>query len=818
MTKKNFEKHIFLFSLLFLFGMINTVNAATFTVTNTNDSGAGSLRDAITQANTNAQADTINFDPAVFNVAQTITLTSGEIQIGPDGTNPGRLVVINGPGANLLTISGGNASRIFLLGPQFNANVTMNGMTLRDGNGISSVSNGNGGAIYAQVVANLTLNSMVIRNNVVTAVASGGGIYVNSSATTVINDSLITENSAYNLGGIFVDSNTFTMRNTIVSNNRAIPGDVGGIGTNLGTVDIKNCQITGNKADRDIGGMNANSGTINITDTLISGNDSAGGSGGGLRLNQPRVANLRRVTISNNVGSGLDIDRISEAVNIIDSTISNNHVRDFDGFVGEAGGGINIANESNSPTRIINTTISGNSAPDSGGGIHNFSPGLEIINSTIVNNFTTKSDGRFGGGGIYDGELARSGGGSFGFRFKIQNSIVANNTSGSVGPDIRSGFDSAGYNIIGNTSGVNNSTANTGDQFNVNPNVGALADNGGPTRTHALLAGSPAINAGSNALAVDQNGNPLQFDQRGSCYKRIVGGTVDIGAYEKDATGQCGSTKFDFDGDGKADISTFRNSNRTWYINQSTGGFTGVQFGLASDKLAPADYDGDGKSDVAVFRESEGNFYILNSSDGSVRIENFGLAGDKLTVGDWDGDGKADLSVWREGSQGVFYYRGSSNNPSGGITFVPFGTTGDKPLRGDFDGDGKQDAAVFRPSNGVWYIRQSSDNQIRYVQFGLGSDTLVPADYDGDGKTDIAVFRNGVWYILQSANNQVRYETFGLASDKLVPADYDGDGKVDVAVFRNGVWYILQSSNGSVSYINFGLSDDRPIPNAYITQ
>ena len=66
----------------------------------------------------------------------------------------------------------------------------------------------------------------------------------------------------------------------------------------------------------------------------------------------------------------------------------------------------------------------------------------------------------------------------------------------------------------------------------LNPMLGALANNGGPTQTMALLPGSPAIDAGSNALAVDANGNPLTTDQRGAGFPRIVGGTVDIGAYE----------------------------------------------------------------------------------------------------------------------------------------------------------------------------------------------------------------------------------------------------------------------------------------------
>ncbi|MGC2234655.1 MAG: S8 family serine peptidase [Pyrinomonadaceae bacterium] len=275
-------------------------------------------------------------------------------------------------------------------------------------------------------------------------------------------------------------------------------------------------------------------------------------------------------------------------------------------------------------------------------------------------------------------------------------------------------------------------------------------------------------------------------------------------------------TPFDFDGDGKSDLSVFRSSNMNWYINRSSNNqLSGAQFGLSSDKLAPADFDGDGKTDIAVRREAEGNFYILNSSDNSVRVENFGLAGDVLSVGDWDSDGKADLAVYRAGAQSFFYYRGSLNNPSGSVTSIAWGISGDFPQRGDFDGDSKADAAVFRPSNNVWYILQSSNNSVRYDYWGLGTDKFVPADYDGDAKIDLAVFRNGVWYIKQSANNQPRYEYYGLSTDTLVPADYDGDGKIDVAIFRNGQWYLNQSTSG-LTVANFGLNGDAPIPAAFI--
>lgn len=279
----------------------------------------------------------------------------------------------------------------------------------------------------------------------------------------------------------------------------------------------------------------------------------------------------------------------------------------------------------------------------------------------------------------------------------------------------------------------------------------------------------------------------------------------------------------DFDADGKADPSIYRGSNGFWYINRSTAGFTAVQWGLATDKLAPADYDGDDKADVAIWREdvaTVAGFYILQSSTNTMRIERFGQTGDDpAIVGDWDGDGKADPAVHRGpggGPQAYIYFRGSLNNPSGNVTYLPWGISGDKAMRGDFDGDGKMDPAVFRPSNGVWYISQSSNGSIRFENWGIASDKFVPADYDGDAKTDIAVFRSGVWYIKQSSNSQTAYINWGLATDTLVPADYDGDGKTDAAVYRNGVWYERLSGTGSMSVVNFGLSTDTAVAGAFV--
>ena len=287
----------------------------------------------------------------------------------------------------------------------------------------------------------------------------------------------------------------------------------------------------------------------------------------------------------------------------------------------------------------------------------------------------------------------------------------------------------------------------------------------------------------------------------------------------------CIRTPFDFDGDGKADLSVFRPSNSFWYrLNSLNGQFVQQQFGTSTDLIAPSDYDGDGKTDLAYFRPAAPDlaaFYILDSSTNTQRQIIFAEAGDLPVVGDWDGDGKADVAVYREGiggAQSYFFYR-PSGTPGVNFVSIPWGITGDKPVVGDFDGDGKTDAAVFRPSSGAWFVRYSSTGQFFAVQWGANGDLPTPADYDGDGKTDVSVFRpsNGGWYRINSANNSFVGGQFGIAEDIPVAADYDGDGRVDLAVFRpsTGTWYLLRSQQG-FSAVQFGSSGDRPAPAAFV--
>jgi glucose/arabinose dehydrogenase len=222
----------------------------------------------------------------------------------------------------------------------------------------------------------------------------------------------------------------------------------------------------------------------------------------------------------------------------------------------------------------------------------------------------------------------------------------------------------------------------------------------------------------------------------------------------------------DFDGDNISDIAVFRPSNGNWFAFRSSDNTVAIsQFGSNGDIPSQADYDGDAKADLAVFRPTTGVWYVFKSNNTGVIITQFGINGDKPVVGDYDGDGKSDIAVWRS-STGIWYSLNSSNNA---FKAAQFGISTDVTAQGDYDFDGKTDIAVYR--NGTWYANRTKDG-ILITQFGLANDVPVVGDYDSDAKDDIAVWRpsDGTWYILNSSNSSFVAYRFGSIGDMPAPA------------------------------------------------
>ena len=208
------------------------------------------------------------------------------------------------------------------------------------------------------------------------------------------------------------------------------------------------------------------------------------------------------------------------------STISRNHAAE--------GGGIFSAGSS----IIINSTISGNQADNYDGGILAYNNRVVLANSTVAHNVADADrDGTGVGGGVFvDSNTV----------VKPRNTIIAGNTNIGIGrrsPDCNGRlYQSVGYNLIGNTTGCTLAGDLTGTLVNVNPQLGPLQDNGGPTKTHALQDGSPAIDAANPAVPGSGSGACELKDQRG--VPRLQDGDgdgtprCDMGAYEKETVAQ----------------------------------------------------------------------------------------------------------------------------------------------------------------------------------------------------------------------------------------------------------------------------------------
>jgi hypothetical protein len=383
---------------------------------------------------------------------------------------------------------------------------------------------------------------------------------------------------------------------------------------------------------------------------------------------------------------------------------------------------------------------------------------------------------------VSQGRLVASDGASvdrFGYSVAVSNNVVAvgaREDDTSVGPDAGSAYV---FKRTG-TTWIEQQKLAPNDPFNGDRLGGSIA----------LSFGNLVVGAAEKALS-SPNG-------QGAVYYYT----------------QINKTRWDYDGDGIADISIFRPLNGQWWYQQSSDNLVrAFQFGTPSDKPVPADYDGDGKTDHAIYRPSTGEWFILRSSNLTFFSVPFGVSTDQPAPGDFDGDGLADISVFR-GSEGVWYI----SKTTGGTQITQWGAAGDIPVNADYDGDGKADFAIFRPSDGSWWLNRTTAGFFA-TPFGVGTDKPVPADYTGDGKNDIAVWRpgNGSWYVLRSEDSSFFAIPFGANGDIPAPADYDGDGKADFAVFRpDGANWFIQRSTQGILIQQFGTTGDLPTPASFV--
>ena len=396
--------------------------ATTFTVTNTADSGAGSLRQAIDDANSNAGADLIVFDASA---AGTITLTTGDIDIEGD-------VSITGLGATNSIISGNNITRIFYMYDEGARTISISGLTLTDG---SSGSAG-GGAIYSRGI-DLTLSGVVITGN--DSDRRGGGVYFgdlerrNPSLTII--DSEISDNTAGNDGGgLFLYSvGDVSITNTVVSGNTSDDSGGGAYFYQVGNVSIDSSIFDQNTAVDDGGGVRATySDSFTMTNSTVSGNEAEDGAG--LRLSNNGDILIANSTIANNVGAAQ----------------------------GGYGGALYLAGSSGD-LRIMFSTISGNSSEDTVVRLYDSQFTAEIT-GTIISDNTTES-----GSGLQAEDLYLSSNSSF----TATNSLIMGETFGGV-------FSDGGGNVFGVSAQLGALADNGGATFTMEPTAGSPVIDAGP--------------------------------------------------------------------------------------------------------------------------------------------------------------------------------------------------------------------------------------------------------------------------------------------------------------------------------------------------
>jgi predicted outer membrane repeat protein len=586
----NFSRHICVLIHLICITVcaaIPTVAMAT-EVTNLNDSGSGSLRQAVIDT---ADGGEITFQSGL---SGTITLSSGEITVN-------KSLTITGPGSNQLTVKSSSIARIFYV--TGSGMFTLQDICLQGGGGTVAAAgglihctptlvlldcvlkegkaSGDGGAVYKNG-GELQCSNTLFQNNTSTG-GDGGALHMQGGNWFFIGSSAFSSNVAYanggaislynvtdgdmsvcslgnndatsgNGGGLSVVSGDIEIGNSTMVYNQAVGAHGGGIYASGCDLDLKDSRITFNSAAGAGGGIFSSNGTITIDSSSLSENAAHGnynGAGGGgiaqvssasgwaLKISKSTLSyNLASTVLAGGLYSGADAE-------IHDSTFeSNQSAGDGAGMYyygdsismkrctfsqndsGGKGGGICLPNITGSTINLEQCTFYGNEAEATGGGVYT-GRYTYLWACTLTENISgIDTSGTGYGAGIHAVNT-----------LQVRGSIIARNHNhdGGIHNDCQAdGVNSGSYTLLGDGGGCPNIRDGVdgnivGDAFSiVYPLLSELGDYGGPTPTCMLLPGSPALNA--NTACLGWGMVPLTIDQRGMMRPR--GSACDMGSVE----------------------------------------------------------------------------------------------------------------------------------------------------------------------------------------------------------------------------------------------------------------------------------------------
>lgn len=410
---------------------------------------------------------------------------------------------------------------------------------------------GNGGGLHVTGSATITIRNTEVHEN--TAASEGGGLWhgtgvMNVSNTTIRNNIANGTTATEGGAGIFVLRGVLNVTDSEISGNRATNGSASGGGLLLDSLSnavLTNVTFRDNEAARAGGAIEDNSRgstIVQVVDCEVTNNfaGASPGNGGGIHITGNGNMNVTGGLFKDNVASaeGGGLWNGSGTMNVTQATVRNNLAQGADPTQG--GGGLF---NNGGTLNVSRSTIAYNRSENGGlgGGINNDNGTMNIDASTVSNNQSTSNAGGIVNAGtmtINSSTIAKNNAANFGggigqtptaVSVTLSNTIVAQNAASNRGNDLdvatTAVYISGGYNLVENDD-ANVFPGTSTDLVGVNPQLGGLADNGGPTMTHAVNCGSPAIDAADPAaIMVDQRGRPVvgrrdigAFEQQSACF------------------------------------------------------------------------------------------------------------------------------------------------------------------------------------------------------------------------------------------------------------------------------------------------------------